>query len=252
MSHVRGVTTHLEQLEEALVLAAHVLDGIENIDAGREAPLDLGDRLGHGGAGLGRLEILGQEDAQVGDAVDGREQHRHDHVLALLVRLTGPQPVRQRRDVIALGRGAIEEHVDDVALLRQLVAQRPPLGPGPLAEVDADAPAKVDVVGLDAEEPTGLEERQGVRRVVDAVARVLGKGLELLAETVVLGDLRLLLDVHRRVLRRELLQFCAVSRAQRRGTHPARAWAPTRRSGIGRSNWRGQLKRARDRRTARA
>ena len=213
--------TDLEQLDEALVLAAHVLDRIEDVDAGREAALDLGDRLGDVGARLGRLEVLGQEDAQMRDAVDGREQDGHDDVLARLVGPTRPQTIRERRDVVALLRRAVEQHVDDVLLLRDLVAQRPALpsqrsrtsetdlGPGPLAEVDADAPAKVDVVGLDAEEATGLEERQRVGRVVDAVARVLGKGVELLAQVEVLGDLRLLLDVHRRVLRRQLLQLCA-------------------------------------------
>ena len=127
VSQGRCDATDLEQLDEALVLAAHVLDRVEDVDAGREAALDLGDRLGDVGARLGRLEVLGQEDAQVGDAVDGREQDGHDDVLARLVGPTGSQTIGERGHVVALLRRAVEQHVDDVLLLGYLVAQRPAL-----------------------------------------------------------------------------------------------------------------------------
>lgn len=68
------------------------------------------------------------------------------------------------------------------------------LGSEALLVVDDAAPSKVEIIVLDADETTGLEEGKSVGGVVENVAKILVEDVELLTKLVVVGNVVLVLD----------------------------------------------------------
>lgn len=83
------VSTHPQELLESFVLDAHVIDGIQQRNSVREPPLDLLDALERLHPRLEGLEVLGEEDTDMRDAIEGGEEDGDDGELSLVVGAAG-------------------------------------------------------------------------------------------------------------------------------------------------------------------
>lgn len=106
------------------------------------------------------------------------------------------------------------------------------LGSETLLVVDDAAPSKVEVIVLDANETTGLEEGKSVGRVVKNVAKVLVEDVELLTKLVVIGNVVLILNDNVVLARVEGAKLCTGREGQRvRATDEQWANSPSSRCG---------------------
>lgn len=170
---------------------------------------------------LERSKILGHEDPDVGEGREGGEQDGDDEGFSLLSGRAGKDVGRRRVSILRDGGSgsAGEEDVDDVLGLRRGVfgdrrssltlkqktkrragssaretkrvkrkRARTNLGCLTFREVDDNSPSEIEIVVLDGDETTGLEEREGVGWVGDDVSEILTEFLELFLPVVVLSD----------------------------------------------------------------
>lgn len=119
----RAGTTHAEELLERIVDDTHVLDRIEKRDSIREPSSHLLHALERLLPRLRGLEVLGEEDANVADSVEGGEKDGDDGELAFLAGRAGTNTGRGGGRTLLLNRRsgtgcAVQEDVDDVLALR--------------------------------------------------------------------------------------------------------------------------------------
>lgn len=119
----RARTTHAEELLERIVDDTHVLDRIEKRDSIREPSSHLLHALERLLPRLRGLEVLGEEDANVADSVEGGEKDGDDGELAFLAGRAGTNTGRGGGRTLLLNRRsgtgcAVQEDVDDVLALR--------------------------------------------------------------------------------------------------------------------------------------
>jgi len=111
--------TNRDQLQELLILDAHILHGVQQSDPVREPPLHFQNAFPHGIASPLLSNIFRQEYSEVAESLDCRQEDWDDLWFTFVTRFTGLNASRSRSHgclVSQYGRAflAVHEDIDNV------------------------------------------------------------------------------------------------------------------------------------------